>query len=275
MKKTTIRTAILSMYRDTDAQGLLYLQNLLKQESGRYHGAEIEYRIFQTRFGNEMPETEDYDLFISTGGPGNPHDGEGMEWEKHYFKFLDELFNQNLSAEHQKFHFSICHSFQLLCRHFRIATVNRREGLPRFGIYTCSRSKEAESDSLLQKLPEKYAVVENRSWQCIESDEMRLKELGITVLSKENSNPDSALLALRINPSWLATQFHPETNPEEMRRIFLSEEKKKEVVQQYGTEKWEDIMQQLGPGNSLLETYEILLPGFIRFVAEKLQKSAN
>jgi hypothetical protein len=34
-----------------------------------------------------MPKIEDFDIFISSGGPGNPHK-EGFVWEENYNRFL-------------------------------------------------------------------------------------------------------------------------------------------------------------------------------------------
>jgi hypothetical protein len=60
-----------------------------------------------------------------------------------------------------------------------------------------------------------------------------MESLGIQILAKElnpvSPGAEPALLALRISPFWVATQFHPETNPAEMKKIYSGEKKVQEV----------------------------------------------
>ena len=265
MNTRALRVAILSMYRRQDAPGLLYLRHLLRYESRNFGLPDIHFREFQTRDAGEIPETAEFDVFISTGGPGNPFDGEGSAWEKAYFGFLDKIYAQE-PAEPKKFLFSICHSFQLLCRYFSIAEVRQREGKTRFGIFSAGACQEGTEDPLFGHLPNPYLIVENRNWECVNGDKTRMASLGIKVLARENADQNSALLALRISPAWVATQFHPETQPEEMKRQFLTEAKRKEVISTHGKEAWEETILRLDAKKpSLQETWELLLP---RFLAE-------
>ena len=264
MNKNNLKIAILSMYRNPQAQALIYLDALLKNESGKFRETEIHFRIFNTRYGNEMPVPEEFDAFISTGGPGNPHDGSGSDWEKNYFRFLDQMMKQDFKDGRKKFHFSICHSFQLLCIHFGIASVKKRSGETRMGLFFCRHTDEGSNDPLFGPLPNPHLIVENRNWQCIAPDENRIKDLGIRVLSRESEDPQSALLALRISPYWVATQYHPETEPEAMKALFHTHAKKEEVVSGYGQKKWEEIIRLLDEKQpSLQNTYQQLIPDFL------------
>jgi GMP synthase-like glutamine amidotransferase len=269
MTEQHLSVAVLSMYRDQESQGMKYIRYFLDNAADFIPGLRISYRIFATRKHNELPGAEDFDVFISTGGPGDPHDGLGQDWEKNYFAFLRAFQARNQSGKNPGFLFSICHSFQLLCRFFDIAQVVPRSE-PCFGIMECRPEQAGKQDLIFGKLPDPFLVVENRSWQCIQPDEKKMHELGIAILARELHplpGSEAALLAMRISPYWLATQFHPEANPEEMKQLFSTEKKKQEVLTEYCDEKWEGIMNFLQQQNpSLTDTYHCLLPGFFRAV---------
>jgi hypothetical protein len=130
-------------------------------------------------------------------------------------------------------------------------------------------------DPLFGKLSQPFLVVENRSWQCVQPNEERMKALGIRILAKEMNPPgreaEPALLALRVSPWWLATQFHPETDPSEMKAIFSEEKKKQSVIGEHGSEKWVEIMDLLEQKNpSLAQTRDCLLPEFFRKASEEI-----
>ena len=38
----------------------------------------------------ELPDLS-YDVFISSGGPGSPLESEGIEWDKKYMQWIDEV----------------------------------------------------------------------------------------------------------------------------------------------------------------------------------------
>ena len=54
----------------------------------------VTIEVFDVRYKNEMPNVADFDIFISSGGPGNPH-REGYEWEEKFANFLDEIWAYN------------------------------------------------------------------------------------------------------------------------------------------------------------------------------------
>lgn len=268
MPEQHLKVAVLSMYRNQESQGMKYLRLLLENESYSFPDLSISYKVFATRESNELPDLSEFDLFISTGGPGDPHDGIGQEWEKNYFEFLRKFQEHNASNVQAKFLFSICHSFQLLCRFFDIAKVVPRPETC-FGTFKCHLENSGKKDVLFAKLPDPFLIVENRNWQCIQPDLEKMESLGIQILAKElnpvSPGAEPALLALRISPFWVATQFHPETYPVEMSRVFFEPKKIKEVVEKYGTVKILQILDSINQKNpSILNTFECLLPEFIK-----------
>lgn len=271
MPEQHLKVAILSMYMNQESQGMKYLRLLLENEAYSFPDLSISYKVFATRESNELPRLSDFDLFISTGGPGDPHDGIGQEWENNYFEFLRNFQAHNASNGQSKFLFSICHSFQLLCRFFDIAKVVPRPQTC-FGIHACRLEKSGKEDALFGKLPDPFLIVENRNWQCVLPDHKKMESLGIQILAKElnpvSAGAEPALLALRISPFWVATQFHPETNPVEMRRVFSEGKKVQEVLAKYGPLKMPETLGFLDQKNpSLFDTFQCLLPEFIKSAA--------
>lgn len=270
----TLRVAILSMYNDVPNQGMRSIKAILERESELLNGVRIEYQVFETRFRNEHPRVEDFDVFIGTGGPGDPFDGLGAEWETRHFAMLDEIQAINArEGSRPRFIFSICHSFQLMCRYFSVATVNRRRRSS-FGVFPCHFTEAGKSDPLFAGLGDPFFIVDSREWQCVQPDYERLQALGATVLSLEKNRPhvdlEQALMAIRISPFWVGTQFHPEADPEGMRIYFNQEERRQSAIQQHGEEKFYAMLEHLeDPGHIWLTNHSIL-PNFLRHAAATL-----
>lgn len=104
-------------------------QEILNQFADSHH-LNLEKAEFDVRLKHEVPGL-DFDIYISSGGPGSPLESEGSNWEKKYFGWLKavEEFNYN-EANVVKKKFFICHSFQLVCRHYHIGQVTKRKVRP-------------------------------------------------------------------------------------------------------------------------------------------------
>ena len=92
--RNKIKVAVIDMNNGVANQGMRGIQEILL----RYQ-LEMEivlaFDVFDLRQKGEIPGL-DYDIYISSGGPGSPYDGEGMKWELDFFKMLDsiEAFNK-------------------------------------------------------------------------------------------------------------------------------------------------------------------------------------
>lgn len=109
-----IKIALLDMNNNHVNQGMRNIKEIA--ELFQKQDGEVEIDCFDIRFKNEMPDYREYDIFISSGGPGNPH-REGYAWEEKYAQFLDDVWNHNLQNEDKKYLFLVCHSFQLASIH--------------------------------------------------------------------------------------------------------------------------------------------------------------
>ena len=106
MSKNDVRIALLDMNNNHPNQGMRNIKELSKafQEQSEY---EVSVEIFDVRYKNEMPNIEDFDIFISSGGPGNPH-REGYEWEQKFADFLTQIWEHNKTNEQKKYLFLVC-----------------------------------------------------------------------------------------------------------------------------------------------------------------------
>src|SRR5690606_24148514 len=111
----------------------------------------MEYDVFDDRVKNEVPGTE-YDVYISTGGPGSPYDGEGLVWEEKYFQLLDALTEYNeKNAGSTKHFFFICHSFQIACRYYGVGQVVKRKSTS-FGVFPVHMTPEGRNEPIFSGL---------------------------------------------------------------------------------------------------------------------------
>src|SRR5678809_100961 len=116
-----LKVAILDLNAGEPNQSMRCLRTILGNFSEE-NNITVEWNEFDVRLRNEVPDM-DYDVFISSGGPGSPLESRYSDWEKKYFAWLNEVerWNTNPANLQKKFVFFICHSFQLSARHYNIA----------------------------------------------------------------------------------------------------------------------------------------------------------
>ena len=81
-----IKLALLDMNNNHANQGMKNIREI-SQQFKETSAENVEITVFDVRYKNEMPNVEEFDIFISSGGPGNPH-REGYEWEQKFADFL-------------------------------------------------------------------------------------------------------------------------------------------------------------------------------------------
>jgi homoserine O-succinyltransferase len=129
-----ISIALLDLYEGQPNQGMRCIRELLHQ-FGQDHQFDIRLDEFDVRLKQQLPDLS-YDIYISSGGPGSPLDSEGSEWENRWFDWVRtvEDYNQDAANALKKNVLFICHSFQIACRYFKVATVAQRRSTA-FGVY--------------------------------------------------------------------------------------------------------------------------------------------
>jgi GMP synthase-like glutamine amidotransferase len=271
--KPEIRVAILDLYDGIANEGMRGFQDILNRYKAQ-HNLNLSYRIFDVRRRCEMPGT-DFDIYISSGGPGDPLITEGTEWEKKYFRLINKLEDYNLSNHADKKHvLFVCHSFQLMCRHYKLGDINMRYS-PSFGVLPVNQTPVGANDPILEGLANPFYAVDSRSWQVINPDEKRFKELGMQLVAIEKERPHidmpRAMMAIRYNDYFFATQFHPEADANGMKALLLKEEKKDEVINEHGEVKYREMLEHLDDPDKITYTQHTLIPNFLNQAVLSLQ----
>jgi GMP synthase-like glutamine amidotransferase len=265
-EKNTISIAILDLNDGQENQGMRCLRDITKQW-GEANDCKLIIKEFDVRGKNEVPGT-DFDVYISSGGPGSPLESIQSEWENQYFNWLHSLekWNNNENNFPKKHAFFICHSFQLVCRHYNLANVNKRRSTS-FGVFPIHLLNEGCEEVVFEGLKNPFYAVDSRDYQVVEPDYEKTREMGGKILAIEKERPyvpyERAIMAIRFNDYFIGTQFHPEADPIGMTNRLQKEDKKKIVIDNYGEEKWNSMLEQLNDPDKILFTYSHILPNFL------------
>jgi homoserine O-succinyltransferase/O-acetyltransferase len=264
--KQKLRVAILDLYEGQANQGMRCLRELLNQY-GESNNIDLDWDEFEVRIRHELPDLS-YDLYISSGGPGSPLDSEGSTWEKEYFNWLAgvEQYNADEGNTIKKKVFFICHSYQLACRYFRVGHVTKRKSTA-FGIFPIHLLNDAQQESIFDGLNDPFYAVDSRDYQVIQPNHNIIKHMGATILAIEKERPhvplERAIMAIRFNEHMVGTQFHPEADAIGMTMYLQREDKKQTVIENYGYDKWESMIDHLNDPDKILWTYSHVIPNFL------------
>lgn len=269
-----IKVAVIDMNNGTPNQGMRGITEILS----KYRvpsGFDMSYKIFDIRTKNEVPDLS-FDIYISSGGPGSPFDGENENWETLFFNLLDHIEDFNNHSEQKKYVFLICHSFQLACRKYRLGTVTKRRSNA-FGIFPVSLTKAGKQESLFHGLTNPFYAVDSRDWQVINPQTTDFEAKGAEILAIEKERPHVALerciMAIRFSPYIIGTQFHPEADPLGMKMYLLQEEKKQAIIANHSEKKYLDMLNSLDDPQRITLTQQVILPNFLNEAFEALQGS--
>jgi len=273
-EKQTVRIAVLDLYAGRENQGMRCIRDLIGGFGNDNHCSMIS-REFDVRRANELPDT-DYDIYISSGGPGSPLESEGAEWDTLYFEWLKRIEKWNADPVNirKKFIFFICHSFQLACRHFKIADLTKRKSTS-FGVFPVHLLQDGKNELVFDGMADPFYAVDSRDYQAVRPDHSIIQEMGAKILCIEKDRPhvpyERAIMGVRFNDYFIGTQFHPEADAVGMRRRLLTEEKKKTVIENYGFPKWESMINQLTDPEKILWTHDHILPNFLKIAVDSLK----
>lgn len=272
MKKQNLRIAILDMNNNVPNQGLRCIKAHVEQFLLK-DGTESKYQVFDVRAKNEIPQIENFDIFISSGGPGSPLE-QGLEWEPLFYDFLDGIKAHNTIHEQKKYLFLICHSYLIACLHWDLAIVNKRKSYS-FGVMPVHKTDAGKAESLLKPLPNPFYVVDSRAWQVVQPKRKKLEMMGAKILNLEKKRPhvplERAIMTIRFSEEIFGTQYHPEADAEGMRYYFQQEEKRKQIIDEYGEAKYLDVIEHLDDKDKIMLTQEVIIPGFLRDAADAIR----
>ncbi len=259
-----VRIALLDMNNNHVNQGFKNIKEI--SEAFREESEEnISIELFDVRFKNEIPNVKDFDIFISSGGPGNPH-REGLEWEDKFAGFLDSVYLHNKKNDVKKYLFLICHSFQLASIHWKLGNICERNSYS-FGVMPMHKTEEGKEEFLFKNLPEPFYAVDSRAYQFIEPDVERFEELGMKIEAIEKFRPhvnlERAVMAIRFSDEIFGTQFHPEANPAGMIENLKDEKNRQAMIENYGMVKYLETVDRMDDEEKILLTQTQILPRFL------------
>lgn len=266
-EKKMVRIAILDLYEGLENQGMRCIRQII-DDWGIQHNYEVKRDEFEVRLQKQIPDSS-YDIYISTGGPGSPIDSIGSDWEQLYFAWLSsmEQWNNDPEQSNKKHVFFICHSFQLVARNYNIGKVKKRNSTA-FGIFPIHMLATGQNENMFDGLPDPFYAMDSRDYQVVEPDYDRLAEMNASILAIEKERPhvpyERAVMAVRFNDYFFGTQFHPEADATGMSMYLQREDKKKTIIDNYGVEKWQSMIDHLNDPDKIMYTYSHILPNFLQ-----------
>jgi len=260
-----INIAILDLYEGVANEGMRGIKQLIEEFGAEFHLA-VRYQIFDVRLKNEIPDLT-YDIYISSGGPGNPMESIGTEWEQNFFNLMDSIRSHNQKYPENKKHvLLICHSVQLYCRQYGYGEVSKRKSTS-FGVMPVHKTFEGHHDPLFRSLDDPLWAVDSRDYQIIQPNEKKLSDDGAAILCIEKYRPhvdlERAVMAIRFDEAIVGTQFHPEADAVGMRMYLLREDKKNFVIERYGEKKYWSMLDSLNDPDKIMLTYSTIIPRFL------------
>ncbi len=270
MNEHTIKIAILDMYNGEPNQGMRCLIDIID----RFNHI-LSFKIFDVRRKCQLPAVKDFDIFISTGGPGNPLDGDGV-WDKNYYHFIDALVDWNKEKEVKKHVLFICHSFQMACKHFGLAEITKRNDTS-FGVMTVHKTKEGYKDPLFEGLADPFYAVDSRDYQVVQPKLSVFADKGAKIISLEKIRDhvafERAIMAVRFSEYFVGTQFHPEADPLSFIANLKNAEKREKIINMKGRAKFRNMLEDLLDEEKIYKTNETLIPNFLRMAINDLMNT--
>lgn len=255
MAATSISIAIVDMYDGAPNIGMQCIKNIIEQWRQK-NNLQTEVTVFNTRGNCEIPN-EHFDLYISTGGPGSPIDSFQEEWDKMYTQWLEKMLGANKPV------FLICHSFQIACRHFDLGTLCLRKSR-QIGVLPVHTLIE---DDLFKGLQETFYALESRSYQIIAPNDEKIKSMKAQIMALEKMRPsiplERAIMAIKFSENMYGVQFHPEAALEDLILYFNEPATKQSIIDEFGIDKWQRIMDHIDKDSPVQTTYANLIPNFL------------
>jgi homoserine O-succinyltransferase/O-acetyltransferase len=266
-----MKLAILDLYDGTENQGMRCIK-----EIANYYDDVIEWEVFDVRGKAEVPNIEEFDIYISTGGPGNPIEDVDGIWDKAFFDCIDQIFAWNQQEEVVKKHvFLICHSFQMVTHHLGLSQVTRRKSRS-FGTFPTRMTDAGRKDLIFEGLPALFYISDFREFQVVEPNMSLFDEFGASILALEKIRPhvdlDRAIMGIRYSDEVVGVQFHPEADPDGMTFYFSQQERRDFVEQTFGIEKYHQMIHDLNDENKIPLTHKTILPNFLSHAIRRIQE---
>ncbi|WP_269684572.1 type 1 glutamine amidotransferase [Flavobacterium lacustre] len=270
MSDKVIKIALLDMYNGEPNQGMRCIIDIINRFT-----PVVTFKVFDVRGKCELPQIDKYDIYISSGGPGNPLIGDG-DWDTKYYEFIDALNKWNTDKPTKKHVLFICHSFQMACKHFGLAEITKRNDTS-FGVMTIHKTKEGLDDPLFEGLSDPFYAIDSRDYQVVQPKLSVFAKKGAKIISLEKIRDyvqyERAIMAVRFTDYFVGTQFHPEADPVSFITHLRNKEAKNKIRAMKGKKKFRNMLEDLLDDDKIYRTNETLIPNFLRIAINDLIKT--
>ena len=270
-----IKIATIDLYNNERNEGMRCIGEIVEETKKKFNDLDISYNVYETRFKEDIPGI-DSDIFISSGRPGSPFDGEGKKWEKNYFNLIDKIYSHNqTNTDKKKYIFFICHSFQMMARFFEFGDVSKRNSKS-IGVMPFEKTESGKTNIIFEQLPNPFYAADIREYQVTNPNKKVIDDMGAKILSYEilddNVKGEPAIAAVRMSKEIVGTQFHPEADSESMLYHFNRPDEKKQIIDSYGEEKYNRMLEILHEPNAVKLTRKTVIPNFLNQAIDELNK---
>lgn len=265
-----MKLAILDLYNGTPNQGMRCIK-----EIANLYPSDVDWQVFDVRQDAAVPNIKDFDIFICSGGPGSPLEGDGV-WDKAFFNCIDEILAWNKQENVVKKHvFAICHSFQMITNHFGLATVTDRKSTS-FGTFPLHTTDAGQQDLIFNGLPNPFYIADFRDYQVIEPNMDIFDAMGAKILALEKIRPhvplERAIMGIRYTDEIVGVQFHPEADPDGMTMHFSQKERRAMIKENHGIEKYHQMIEDLNDDQKIPLTHKTVLPNFMNHAIQQIKE---
>jgi GMP synthase-like glutamine amidotransferase len=234
----------------------------------------VSFQIFDVRGKNELPEISKFDIYISTGGPGNPLEGDGV-WDVNYYNLIDSIWKWNKENEMKKHVLFICHSFQMACKHFGMAEINKRKDTS-FGVMTMHKVNNGLTDPLFEGLNNPFFSIDSRDYQVVQPHLKLFKKMGAEIIALEKIRDhvqyERAIMGIRFSNEIVGLQFHPEADPISFLAHMKNRAFREKIIAMKGRVKFLKMLEYLVEEDKIYLTNETIIPNFLRIAINDLLK---
>lgn len=264
-----LRVCIVDMNDGHVNQAMRCLRGIVAQFFDRVHAHEpgLACSLVEVSPRNTNdPVPRDCDLYVSSGGPGSPYDGDGTPWAADYGRFLEAIVasGTNGGPDAQAL-FGVCYSFEMIVRHFELAVVAPRAER-KFGVMPVYMTDEGQHHPLLSAFGDRLFAFEHRNWEAIELDRTKLESMGGEVLaieSRDGVSKGRAILGLDVGPGLETVQFHPEADRAGVVNWVSRPDQAAAFKATYGEVTYQAMLRTLDDPRRLARTYALVIPGWM------------
>lgn len=265
----TIRVAVLDMYDGEPNQGMRCIIDIIN----RFNQL-VNFKIFDIRGKKEFPEIDKYDIFISSGGPGNPLEGDG-NWDHKWYNLIGDLWQHNQNSENKKHILFICHSFQMACHYFGVAKITKRKSTS-FGVMSIHRDGFGIDEPIYNGLENPFWAIDSRDYQVVQPHLEVFEDNGFEIISLEKIRNhvelERAIMGVRFSKEFVGVQYHPEADPISFIENLKSKEKRDKIINLKGKEAYLEMLENLIDEDKIYKTNATIIPNFLRNAINEVMK---